>query len=836
MKLLAIDGNSIMNRAYYGIKQLSTRDGIATNAIQGFMNIYFRAKGEIAPEAVAVAFDLREPTFRHKACDTYKANRHGMDDDLAVQMPYIKEILRYMGITVLEVPGFEADDILGTLSTLAKGDDHCYILTGDRDSLQLLNDNVTVMLHTTRELINFTPERFMQEYEGLRPAQLVDLKGLMGDSSDNISGVKGIGEKTAMGLIKTFGTIDSIYRNLDEGHTVGTKSVMAKLIDGRESASMSRYLAEIVKDVPIEKNIFAYVCKPVDGDALASVLSRLEMTKIIEKLKLTAPKRMMPKQSASPIDFEVSESIPDGDMTFAFNGKKILTVCGKKCFETNDEALIQKILSLPYKKRTFGAKRAYRYCMKNGINLENVVSDAQIAAYLLNTNEKEYTIRQLTAEIGCNEYEYMDKYTEVCQLEELCTILDGRVAEEGLEKLYREIELPLTKVLASMEYYGIRVDPDGIKAFGETLKKEIGEIEQRIYFRAGHEFNVASPKQLAVVLFDELGLPSGKKTKHGYSTNADVLTDLADKDPIVADVLQYRQYMKLMSTYVDGLLKQVDDTGRIHTVFKQTETRTGRISSTEPNLQNIPVRTELGRNMRRFFIADSGKKLIDADYSQIELRILAHLADDENMQKSFCGGADIHAATASQVFGVPADKVTPEMRRAAKAVNFGIVYGISAFSLSKDINVTQREAQQYIKNYLDNFHGVRDFMQSSVESAKKLGYSETLYGRRRYIPELTSKNNNILQFGKRAAMNAPVQGTAADVIKIAMIRVFDRLAKELPDAHLVLQIHDELIIEASEEDAPKAARILAEEMPAAAELSVPLVTDVKIGDSWFDTH
>ncbi len=836
MKLLAIDGNSIMNRAYYGIKQLSTSDGIFTNAIQGFMNIYFRVKGELSPEACAVAFDLREPTFRHKACDTYKANRHGMDDELAMQMPYIKEILGYMGVTVLEVPGFEADDILGTLSTLAQGNDHCYILTGDRDSLQLVNENVTVMLHTTRELINFTPDRFSQEYEGLKPPQLVELKGLMGDSSDNISGVRGIGQKTALGLIKNFGTIENLYDNLDEGNIVGTKSVMSKLADGRESARMSRFLAEIVKDVPVEKNIYAYRYKPMDTDALAAVLSRLEMVKIIEKMKLTTPRRISAKATAEPMIFTPVKDIPDGDFTFAFNGKKILTVCGGKCYETNDEKSILKILSLPFRKRTFGAKRAYRFCMKNGVRLENIVSDAQIAAYLLDTNEKEYTIRQLTSEMGCNEYENMEKYTEVCQLEELCTVLDGRVADEGQEKLYREIELPLTEVLASMEHYGVAVDSQGIRTFGDDLKAQIGEIEQRIYFRAGHEFNIASPKQLAAVLFEEMGLPSGKKTKSGYSTNAEVLNELADKDPIVADVLLYRQYTKLMSTYVDGLLKQVEDDGRIHTVFKQTETRTGRISSTEPNLQNIPVRTELGRNMRKFFVAQQGRRLIDADYSQIELRILAHLSNDENMRNSFLSGVDIHAATAAQVFDLPVSMVTPQMRRAAKAVNFGIVYGISAFSLAKDIDVSQKEAQKYIKNYLDNFAGVRDFMQNAVDNAKKLGYSETMFGRRRYIPELASKNNNIFQFGKRAAMNAPVQGTAADIIKIAMIRVYNRLAKELPEAHLVLQIHDELIIEADEKDAEKAAQILAEEMPGAAELSVPLATDVNIGESWYDTH
>ncbi|MFR2044759.1 MAG: DNA polymerase I [Oscillospiraceae bacterium] len=843
MKLLAIDGNSIMNRAFYGIKALSNKKGTFTNALMGFMNIYLKTAGDISPDCCAVAFDLKEPTFRHKASAAYKANRHGMPDELAMQMPLIKNILRDMGISVIECPGFEADDILGTLAASCGENDSAYILTGDRDSLQLITDNVTVLLHTTKELIRCTPEKFGEMYNGLEPKQLIDLKGLMGDSSDNISGVKGIGEKTALALISEYGSVEGLYEKLGKGEVTATKSVIAKLEVGAQDAKDSKWLATIVTDAPISRNIADYSYKEKDEAALSQLLTELEMTKLMEKLNIK-PSAEAPSEAEKlpETEYTLSEmSVNDISGSFAFifvtgEKPKLYVSYNEKlcCFE--DEKDICSLLSSGFEKQTFGAKPAYRYCLEHGTELKNVVSDGDIAGYLLNASASEYTINGLCALYGCPSYEKLGEYADIAALSGLCTRLDKEISDLGMEKLYTETELPLTEVLASMEFYGVKADTDGIREFGNTLCGEIEGLEQQIYFRAGKQFNIASPKQLGAVLFEDLGLPSGKKTKTGYSTNADVLENLRDKDPIIDMIIMYRQYTKLQSTYVEGLLKAVSADGRIHSVFKQTETRTGRISSTEPNLQNIPVRTELGRNMRKFFVSEKGRTLIDADYSQIELRILAHLSGDKNMQESFISGKDIHTSTAAQVFGMPEDMVTPEMRRAAKAVNFGIVYGISAFSLAKDIDVSVAKADRYIKSYLSNFPKVKEFMDKAVADAESKGYSETIFGRRRYIPELAAKNKNIQSFGKRAAMNAPVQGAAADIIKIAMVKVFRRLRDEKLDAHLILQIHDELIIEASEKDSARAAQVLGEEMRNAVKLDIPLTADVEMGKSWFECH
>ena len=843
MKLLAIDGNSIMNRAFYGIKALSNKKGTFTNALTGFMNIYLKTAGDISPDCCAVAFDLKEPTFRHKASAAYKANRHGMPDELAMQMPLIKNILRDMGISVIECPGFEADDILGTLAASCGENDSAYILTGDRDSLQLITDNVTVLLHTTKELIRCTPEKFGEMYNGLEPKQLIDLKGLMGDSSDNISGVKGIGEKTALALISEYGSVEGLYEKLDKGEVTATKSVIAKLEAGAQDAKDSKWLATIVTDAPISRNIADYSYKEKDEAALSQLLTELEMTKLMEKLNIK-PSAEAPSEAEKlpETEYTLSEmSVNDISGSFAFifvtgEKPKLYVSYNEKlcCFE--DEKDILSLLSSGFEKQTFGAKPAYRYCLEHGTELKNVVSDGDIAGYLRNASASEYTINGLCVLYSCPSYEKLGEYADIAALSGLCTRLDKEISDLGMEKLYTETELPLTEVLASMEFYGVKADTDGIREFGNTLCGEIEGLEQQIYFRAGKQFNIASPKQLGAVLFEDLGLPSGKKTKTGYSTNADVLENLRDKDPIIDMIIMYRQYTKLQSTYVEGLLKAVSADGRIHSVFKQTETRTGRISSTEPNLQNIPVRTELGRNMRKFFVSEKGRTLIDADYSQIELRILAHLSGDKNMQESFISGKDIHTSTAAQVFGMPEDMVTPEMRRAAKAVNFGIVYGISAFSLAKDIDVSVAKADRYIKSYLSNFPKVKEFMDKAVADAESKGYSETIFGRRRYIPELAAKNKNIQSFGKRAAMNAPVQGAAADIIKIAMVKVFRRLRDEKLDAHLILQIHDELIIEASEKDSARAAQVLGEEMRNAVKLDIPLTADVEMGKSWFECH
>lgn len=837
MKILAIDGNSIMNRAFYGIKALSNKKGVFTNAITGFMNIYLGMCKEISPDTVVCAFDVKAPTFRHKKTETYKANRKGMPDDLAMQMPYMKKILKALGVLVLEEKGYEADDILGTVSlTAEKNGGECYILTGDRDSLQLVSDKVTVMLHTNKETIPFTPKRFNEEY-GFEPVKLIDLKALMGDSSDNISGVKGIGEKTALGLVQEYGTVEELYSLLERGEVKSTPLIIKKLTEGKEDAALSKYLATIVRDVPNMPSAEELNKKQSSDDKILSeTLTELEMYKMMEKLKITPSKLPeAPKEKLEKLEFsagEIQEDINDvmnSPSSFLFDGTTLETVCGNKIYTVSDKDIILRYFGSGGEKYTSGAKGAYRFCIENSCELKNIKADAEILGYLIDSGESEYSVKNLSAEYGIPDYE-----REVCCLPQLCKAMLKIAEKQGMTFLLEEIELPLTEVLASMEYYGVRINTEGIRIFGEELRKNISDTAEQIYFMAGHEFNISSPKQLGTVLFEEMKLPAGKKTKTGYSTNADVLENLKGKYPIIDLILYYRQLTKLNSTYVEGLLKEEAPDGRVHSVFKQTETRTGRISSTEPNVQNIPVRTELGRNMRKFFIAADGYNFLDADYSQIELRILAHMSNDENMKKAFAEGMDIHTATASQVFNMPPEMVTPQMRRAAKAVNFGIVYGIGAFSLSKDIDVSVAKAKEYIENYLKNYSGVDSFMKKAVENAEKKGYAETMYGRRRYIKELASKNKNLQSFGKRAAMNAPIQGTAADIIKIAMVKVYKRLKAEGLDARLILQVHDELIIEASEADTEKAAAILSEEMTNAAALSVALPADVETGKSWYE--
>ncbi len=843
MKLLAIDGNSIMNRAFYGIKMLSNKNGVYTNAITGFMNIYLSVMNDISPDCVAVAFDLRAPTFRHKAVESYKANRHGMPEELAQQMPMIKELLTALGIKIVECEGFEADDILGTLSKLcADKAEECFVLTGDRDSLQLINDNVTVLYHSTKGTVKYNEEKFTEDY-GIAPIELIDLKALMGDSSDNISGVKGIGEKTATQLIKDYHTVEQLYAALENGEVAATKSVLTKLEAGKAAAEQSKWLATIVKNAPIEMDINAYKMGERDEEKISGLLTELEMFKLLERLKVkpsaaaNAPKAAVPEKRKYTEAGEFSGNISEiNEAVFLFKDgvMQLLPSDGNKLYAVSDPKTQLDFLSSGCKKITTGAKPVYRFCLENGRKLKNIIADADILGYVLNTNSAEYSVERMCAEYGVPTYDDLGEFAEIAALASLAPVMLLEIEKQGMTWLLNEIELPLTEVLASMEHYGVKIDKEGIKRFGETLTEEMSGIEQQIYFMAGHEFNIGSPKQLGVVLFEEMGLPAGKKTKTGYSTNAEVLENLRNKHEIVDLILQYRQLSKLNSTYVEGLLKVVAEDGRVHSLFKQTETRTGRISSAEPNVQNIPVRTELGRNMRKFFVAEEGKVLLDADYSQIELRILAHMSGDKNMQEGFANGMDIHTSTAAQVFDMPADMITSEMRRAAKAVNFGIVYGIGAFSLSKDIDVTVAEADRYIKNYLAKYPNVSRFMEKTVENAKAKGYAETMYGRRRTIPELKNSNKNIQAFGKRAAMNAPIQGTAADIIKIAMIKVYRRLAAENLEARLILQVHDELIIEVSEKDAERAAAVLGEEMRGAAALDVPLTADVSKGKTWYD--
>lgn len=845
MRLLAIDGNSIMNRAYYGIRALSNKKGVYTNALLGFMNIYFKNAGEVMPDSVAVAFDLRTPTFRHKAVASYKANRKGMPEELAMQMPLIKEILTGMGIKIIECEGYEADDVLGTLARLCtEHSDECFILTGDRDSLQLVNDNVTVRLATTKETVNYTPAKFREDY-GFEPINLIDLKALMGDSSDNISGVAGIGQKTATTLVTKWTTVENLYEHLEEADI--TKGVRTKLENGRESARESKWLATICTDAPIDNSLENYRLGEPDNEKLSELLTELEMTKLLQKLSLE-PSEKKAVENSAPVeeikvvhkelekkDFERISGYENLDCLYREGVLQIYenTDGVHTVYTTSDTDFITELLSGNAEKYTFGAKPMYRLCFENRRPLRMLSLDAEIAAYLLDPSASEYSIEKLCTRYDSPYYSSAGEWADIASLHKLCKVLKKEIESLGMTQLLYGIEQPLTEVLASMEHTGVKVDVEGVKKFGEKLRDETEGIESQIYFMSGREFNISSPKQLGEVLV-EMGLPLKKKTKSGYSTNAQVLEELQDKHPIIGLIQRYRQLTKLSSTYVDGLLKTVAGDGRIHTVFRQTETRTGRISSTEPNLQNIPVRTELGREMRKFFVSEPGKILLDADYSQIELRIVAHICSDPTMIKGFTEGADIHTSTAAQVFGLPEEMVTPEMRSAAKAVNFGIIYGIGAFSLSKDINVSVYEAKKYISDYLHNFPNVEKFMNDTVEKAKRDGYVTTMFGRRRYVPELTASNKMMQAAGRRIAMNTPVQGSAADIIKIAMVKVYQRLRDEVPDARLILQVHDELIVECDVKDADAAAKILSEEMTGACELKVPLTADVNRGDSWYD--
>ena len=650
----------------------------------------------------------------------------------------------------------------------------------------------------------------------------------MGDSSDNITGVKGIGEKTAKTLIQKWNTIENLYENIDNAGL--TKSVYNKLNDGKESAFHSKWLATIVTNAPVENDIEKYIPSPMDTDKLTDLLKELEMYKLLEKLDITDNQKEvkekeieMPEFSEKPFS-EFKYETAD----FIFDDVKLCVIHDNIIYTTENSDEILGFMKSDIPKRTFSAKNCYKYAFENNSELKNICFDGELAGYLLNSSSSEYSVESL-----CREYEIC-YFSDILSLPSLCDNLHDRLEEQKSLELLENIEIPFTEVLASMEYYGIKVNSDGVKAFGESLKDDISALEEQIYFMAGEKFNILSPKQLGVILFEKMNLPVIKKTKTGYSTNADVLEELHDKDPIIDLILKYRQYTKLLSTYVDGLLKTVKPDGRIHSVFRQTETRTGRISSTEPNMQNIPVRTELGRNMRKFFTADEGKILLDADYSQIELRIMAHMSNDKTMQDAFKNNVDIHTVTASQVFNVSESAVTPQMRSSAKAVNFGIIYGIGAFSLAKDINVSKAEAKRYIEEYFRKYPNVEKFMNKTVSDAEKNGYVTTVFGRRRDIPELSSKNRIVQASGRRIAMNTPIQGTAADIIKIAMVNVYRKLKEENLNAHLILQVHDELIVESSPEDAEKAGRILNNEMVSACSLKVPLVADVKEGVSWYD--
>lgn len=861
MKLLVIDGNSILNRAFYGIKLLTTKNGQFTNAIFGFMTTFEKVLSETNPNAVAIAFDMKAPTFRHKAYSGYKAKRKGMPDELASQMKPLKELLTLLGYKIVECEGYEADDILGTLAaTCTKNGDECIIATGDRDSLQLVSPTVSVRIAATKmgkpEVTLYDETAIMEKY-GVKPKQLIDIKAIQGDTSDNIPGVPGIGEKGAGDLISRFGSIDYIYNNID---TIDVKDgIRKKLIAGKDSAYLSYELGKICEEAPIDTDINIYIPKKTDSAGAVRLMASLELFKLIDNLGLGGEEiPIVENKKSQTKKFNVIENFDYSEAINKFKGNVVSVSCRIEDEQISEMAVLSGdniyifsfgnfefigavktiFKSEDIKKQLHDIKPVVEVLLKNNIEVAEIVCDTILASYLLNPNSSDYSLERLCQEYNPSPFEISENAPtlakDCAEIASLSEILMTLIEEKEQINLLNDIEIPLAIVLADMENCGFMADRDGIVKYNEKISEKLDEITKEVYDAVGYEFNINSPKQLGSALFEKLALPHGKKTKSGYSTSAEVLESLKYEHPAVALILQYRTYSKLKSTYCDGLLKVIGKDGRIHSSFNQTETRTGRISSTEPNLQNIPVKTELGRELRRFFIAKDGCVLVDADYSQIELRVLAHIANDAAMIEAFKNNDDIHAITASQVFNLPSEMVTKTMRSRAKAVNFGIVYGIGAFSLSKDIGVSRKEADRYIKDYLAHYSGVDEYMKNTVENAKRDGYVTTMFGRRRYLPELTSSNFNLRAFGERVARNMPIQGTSADIIKIAMIKVRNRLKAENMQAKLILQVHDELIVEAPESEAQKTAEILREEMENAVKLSVPLIAEAGIGKTWFE--
>ncbi len=884
MKLMVLDGNSIINRAFYGVKPLTTRDGLYTNAIFGFLNMLQRFIDEEQPEALCVAFDRKEPTFRHEADASYKATRKGMPDELAQQMPVMKQVLCAMSIPCYEMVGYEADDLLGTISRRCeKRGWECVIVTGDRDSLQLITDRTRVKLVTTRmgqtSTADMTPALFREQY-GFDPIHMIDLKALMGDSSDNIPGVPGIGEKTATALVQRYGSIDALYAAMPE--VEAKPAALRKLAEGEESARRSYWLATIVTDAPLEFDPEDALCQPYKPE-LYDLFVKLEFTKLIKKYGLT-PSAPAPEPAAVTHDEDYMTTVetPETDADaarllalwrkaphVAVYGLADLSVLAVDCgiderssltailrsdrFGGDWEALLRDLFSGDIAKAAHNVKDLTRALLERDLPAEGFVFDTALAGYLLDATAGGYDLQRLFvaycgAELPAPAHLERDAFSllgnnaaaeaALCSytsaVAALYEVLPPRLEELNMTALLHEMELPLCRVLAEMELVGFRIDGAALARFGEDLQQRIVTLEQSIYHMAGEEFNINSPKQLGAILFDKLQLPHGKKTKTGWSTNAEVLEKLRYEAPIVDKVLEYRQYAKLRSTYADGLLRAVSPDGRVRTSFQMTVTATGRLSSTEPNLQNIPTRTELGSEIRRLFIAGDGNVLVDADYSQIELRLLAHMAGDEAMQQAFLSGADFHTVTAAKVFHVPEGEVTHQMRSRAKAVNFGIVYGMSAFSLSQDIHVTVAEAKDYMERYFATYPGVKQYMTDIVEKAKEQGYVETLYHRRRALPELKSSNFIQRSFGERVALNMPIQGTAADIMKLAMLRVYDRLRRENLQARLIMQVHDELIVECPEAEQEAVEKLLRQEMEQVAALAVPLTAEAHSGKNWLD--
>ena len=838
-KMLVIDGNSILNRAYYGIRPLTNKNGLYTHAVYGMVNIISKHVDTLKPDYCVVAFDLKAPTFRHKMYDGYKATRKGMPEELAVQLPYARKCMEYLGYKVVSCEGYEADDILGTLSSVAASEGiHAYVLTGDRDSLQLINDNVSVLLVKTKETLEFDTKLFFETY-GIYPDVFVDVKALMGDSSDNIPGVAGIGEKTAFKLISDFGSMDALYEGYaDSALTAGVKQ---KLENGREMAYLSRTLALIDRNAPISRNICDYRYEGIRNQELYELFAELELFSLIKRFGLENAKISESDEKSSSdhnVAMDISR-IESDDASRYFCQKKVavslndgtVSLCdGEKWAEISVEDALGVLSMVDIVCHDY--KDIYKTFKKLGAEIGKCAFDTMLAAYVLNSTRGKYGIDEvLTSYLGSTEKILCPAYA----VYKLYLELEAEIKSQDCEALLYNIEIPLARVLGDMELVGFKIDGEGISKYGEELAFTAEALRSRIYSIAGEEFNINSPKQLGEMLFDKMGLPKPKKTKIGYSTDAETLQKLAPKYGIVEDILDYRQVTKLKSTYAEGLVKAADADGRIHTVFNQTGTATGRLSSAEPNLQNIPVKTELGRRFRKYFVpTNEDYVLIDADYSQIELRLLAHISRDENMTEAFLNGSDIHTMTASTVFGVSTDMVTPELRKRAKAVNFGIVYGIGEHSLSEDLGISRKEAKQYIDSYLAGFPRVSAYLDGIKEKARENGYVVTEFGRKRHIPELTASNKNVQHFGERVAMNSPIQGTAADIIKIAMVMVDEELKRSGTDARLILQVHDELLVEARREQAEQVLNVLVECMEKAVNFTVPLEVEANIGDTWYD--
>lgn len=896
-KLVVIDGNSILNRAFYGImssKMLQTADGTYTNAVYGFLAIMFKLFEDVKPEYLAVAFDVKHPTKRHEMYKDYKGTRKGMPDELAAQMPIIKKVLEAMNIKVIEMPGYEADDILGTLAKYTeKQGKEVILLTGDRDSFQLASEKITIRIPRTKagktEVEDFDRQKILEVY-GLEPRKLIEVKGLMGDTSDNIPGVPGVGEKTALSLIKEHGSIDAIYEKLANGEQIVKGKLKENLENNKELAILSRELGRIDVEAPIDKELEEYKVKVWDKKKVLEIFKELRFNRYIERFNLENEDTIQEKDAKELFIFEELNEINKQELLDDIDRRKEIYYYLEN-IECNDEDLIikktinfiyiynpdkNKVYSSKMKKEIFKSifenkniikisnqiKEDYILLKQEGINSENMMFDTKIAAYVLNATSNAYSLEEIARQylnLDITEYSSKDEKEQEVQtslfdtdensIEEKANFKSairayviGKSKEkliEELEKqneldLFNNIEMPVAQILAEMQWEGMYIDEKELIKYGNNLKEHIEELRIDIYKLADEEFNINSTKQLGTILFEKLGLKPSKKTKNGYSTDVDALEKLKGEHPIIEKILEYRQLVKLNSTYVEGMIPFINiKTGRIHTFFHQTVTATGRLSSTEPNLQNIPTRTELGKKLRKAFKPAKGKIFLDADYSQVELRVLAHMANDEIMVEAFNTNADIHTISASQVFKVPVEEVSKQLRSRAKAVNFGIVYGISEFGLAEQIDIKRNEAKQYIEQYLQTYHGIRDYMAEIVESAKKKGYVETLFGRRRYIPELSSNNYMVRKFGDRAAMNTPIQGTAADIMKIAMIKVYNELKKRNLKSKIVLQIHDELIIETLIEEKEEVSKLLKECMESAVELSVPLTVEVEEGNSWY---